>query len=80
MLGLKQGDLARRAGISVSTLNNIERGVQTDPKISTLRAIQHALEQEGIEFVDSDTGRVGIFLRAQKSESASQPFSHHQSR
>ena len=63
MLGLKQGDLARRAGISVSTLNNIERGVQTDPKISTLRAIQHALEQEGIEFIDSDTGRVGIFLR-----------------
>jgi CheY-like chemotaxis protein/DNA-binding Xre family transcriptional regulator len=63
MLGMKQGDLARQAGISVSTLNNIERGVQTDPKISTLRAIQHALEQDGIEFTDSDAGRVGIFLR-----------------
>jgi CheY-like chemotaxis protein/DNA-binding Xre family transcriptional regulator len=63
MLGIKQGDLAKQAGISVSTLNNIERGVQTDPKISTLRAIQHALEQEGIEFTDSDGGRIGIFLR-----------------
>ena len=64
MLGMKQGDLAKQAGISVSTLNNIERGVQTDPKISTLRAIQHALEQDGIEFTDSDGGRVGIYLRS----------------
>jgi CheY-like chemotaxis protein/DNA-binding Xre family transcriptional regulator len=63
MLGMKQGDLAKQAGISVSTLNNIERGVQTDPKISTLRAIQHALEQDGIEFTDSDAGRIGILLR-----------------
>ncbi|MDR3448619.1 MAG: helix-turn-helix transcriptional regulator [Alphaproteobacteria bacterium] len=64
MLGLKQGDLAKKAGISVSTLNNIERGVQTDPKVSTLRAIQHALEQDGIEFSQSDAGgKVGVFLR-----------------
>jgi hypothetical protein len=32
-------------------LNNIERGV-ADPKASTLRAIQSALEAAGVEFTD----------------------------
>ena len=46
MLNLKQHELAKKAGISTGTLNNIERGVQTDPKLSTLRAIKRALEAE----------------------------------
>ncbi|HEV7246585.1 MAG TPA: helix-turn-helix domain-containing protein [Shinella sp.] len=49
MLGMTQAELAKVAGISTTGLNNIERG-NADPKASTLRAIQSALEQAGIIF------------------------------
>ena len=48
MAGLTQAQLAARAGISTTAMNNIEHG--TDAKGSTLRAIQAALEEFGIEF------------------------------
>lgn len=67
MLGLKQQELAKKAGISTGTLNNIERGVQTDPKSSTLRAIQKALEVEGIEFTEPAKGGFGIQMNAPRS-------------
>lgn len=62
ILGLKQSDLAKKAGISISTLNNIERRIQTDPKISTLHAIQRALEIEGVRFLENENGEIGVFL------------------
>ena len=69
ILGLKQKDLAIKAGISTTTLNNIERGVQTDPKISTLRAIRDALEAEGVRFIDErDDVEFGIVLQKNKNE------------
>lgn len=49
MLGLTQAELASRANISTTGLNNIERGA-SDPKVSTLRALQEALEAAGIIF------------------------------
>jgi transcriptional regulator with XRE-family HTH domain len=49
LIGIKQSDLARGAGISLATLNNIERGVG-DPRASTLEAIERALTGAGIEF------------------------------
>lgn len=52
MLEVKQRDLAAAAGISLATLNNIERGV-ADPRSSTLAAIERALKDAGIE-VDDD--------------------------
>ena len=51
MLEIKQKDLARAAGISLATLNNIERGV-ADPRSSTLAAIERALGTVGIEVGD----------------------------
>lgn len=48
MLEIKQRDLARAAGISLATLNNIERGV-ADPRSSTLAAIERTLKEAGIE-------------------------------
>jgi len=68
MLGLKQQEVAQKAGISTGTLNNIERGVQTDPKLSTLRAIQRTLEAEGIEFTESETGCFGVQLRTGRNK------------
>lgn len=67
MLHLKQDDLAAKAGISVATLNNIERGAQRDPKISTLLAIQHALEKEGIEFINDAFKGSGVCLKPKRN-------------
>lgn len=48
---LSQRELAERAGMSMTALNNIEAG-KSDPKASTLTAIQRALEAKGVEFAD----------------------------
>ncbi|TCR95963.1 helix-turn-helix domain-containing protein [Rhizobium sp. BK418] len=65
MLGLTQADLAKAAGLSTTGLNNIERGT-ADPKASTLRAIQGALEEAGIVFLnegETAAGGRGVRLR-----------------
>ncbi|MGE0753936.1 MAG: response regulator [Alphaproteobacteria bacterium] len=67
MLQLNQKELAERAGISVATLNNIERGAQTDPKISTMKAIQKALEADGIEFITQPLGGIGVLYKPKRS-------------
>jgi predicted transcriptional regulator len=64
MLGLTQAELAKNAGISTTGLNNIERG-SADPKTSTLRAIQAALESAGVEFTNG--GQPGVRLRKFRS-------------
>lgn len=64
MVGLSQQELAQKANISVATLNNIERGAQTDPKLSTLNAIRRALESQGVEFTDETMGGIGVRLKA----------------
>ncbi|HEV7254777.1 MAG TPA: helix-turn-helix transcriptional regulator [Mesorhizobium sp.] len=61
MLGLTQAELARAAGISTTGLNNIERG-DADPKASTLRAIQAALEAAGVQFIPENGGGAGVRL------------------
>lgn len=66
MLGLTQADLAERAGISVTGLNNIERG-SSDPKASTLRAIQAALEAAGVIFVAENGEGHGVRLRKKRA-------------
>ena len=62
MLGLKQADLAEMAGISKTGLINIESGA-SDPKSSTLKAIQHALETAGVIFVAENGEGPGVRLR-----------------
>ena len=62
MLTIGQKELALKAGVSRATLNNIERYAQRDPKASTLKAIQVALENEGIEFFSEPHGRQGVSL------------------
>lgn len=51
MLNVKQKELAAVAGVSLATLNNIERGV-ADPRSSTLAAIERALSAAGIHASD----------------------------
>ncbi|RED53261.1 helix-turn-helix transcriptional regulator [Aestuariispira insulae] len=47
LINAKQSELAKAAGVSLATLNNIERGLG-DPRASTLEAIQRALESAGV--------------------------------
>ncbi len=61
LIGAKQSDLARAAGVSLATLNNIERGVG-DPRSSTLERIEAALAGAGVEFED-DAERESVTLR-----------------
>ena len=62
LLGQRQDQLAKAAGIGLATLQRIE---QSDGLIqanfSTVLAIQTALERQGIGFVDHD-GVIGVQL------------------
>ncbi len=57
MLQMGQAELAEKAGISKTGLANIEIG-KTDPRASTLAAIQAALEAAGVEFTNG--GQPGV--------------------
>ncbi len=48
IINAKQSELAKAAGISLATLNNIERGVG-DPRTSTLDSIERALTRAGVD-------------------------------
>lgn len=65
LIGWKQTDLSAASGVSEISIKNIERGA-TDPRASTLQAIQTALEGSGVVFLDpGDTrpGGPGVRLR-----------------
>jgi predicted transcriptional regulator len=62
MLGLTQTELAAKAGISKTALIAIETAT-SDPKASTLSAIQKALEAAGIEFTNGE--QPGVRLKRQ---------------
>jgi transcriptional regulator with XRE-family HTH domain len=61
-LGWTATDLARAAGLSFGTVQRFEGGVPTRPR--TLDAIQDALENAGITFVDASEGGPGVRLRS----------------
>ena len=62
LLGWKQSELAKAADLSLTALNNIERGA-ADPRVSTLAGIQKALEAAGIVFIAENGGGPGVRLR-----------------
>jgi transcriptional regulator with XRE-family HTH domain len=65
LLGWKQSQLATACGLSLTALNNIETG-KADPRASTLKAIQAALEGAGIEFIPENGGGAGVRFRDRK--------------
>jgi transcriptional regulator with XRE-family HTH domain len=58
---MDQNDLARAAEVSKKTVEQFERGGSL--KASTVKAIQRALENAGIIFVDANDGGPGARLR-----------------
>ena len=61
LINAKQSDLAKRAGISLATLNNIERGT-AHPRGKTWAIIASTFEQEGID-IFTDSYGFGIRLK-----------------
>lgn len=61
MINAKQSELAKASGISLATLNNIERGIG-DPRASTLDAIERALANAGVQF-ESDPATETVMMR-----------------
>lgn len=67
LIGWKQSDLAAASGVSEISIKNIERGV-TDPRASTLAAMQGAFEAAGVIFLDpGDTRNGGHGVRLKPS-------------
>lgn len=58
LLNWHQSQVAQAADVSVGTVRNFEAGRGT-PIAATLKAIQQALEDAGVEFMDHD----GVRLR-----------------
>ena len=66
LLKWTQATLAHRAGLSTVTLNMIENEA-VRPRESTLEAIQHALEQGGVDFLAEDGVGVGVRFRRDRA-------------
>lgn len=58
LLNWKQSDLAEACGLSLPSINNIERNIAS-PRIETIRVLQKSLENAGVEFI----GEKGVALR-----------------
>ncbi|RCW80941.1 helix-turn-helix domain-containing protein [Phyllobacterium bourgognense] len=65
LIGWKQTDLAKAASVSEMSIKNIERG-DTDPRVSTMQAIQAALETAGVIFVPENGEGVGVRLKKER--------------
>jgi DNA-binding XRE family transcriptional regulator len=65
LLGWTQADLAAKAGISLTTLNVIERD-KSNPLSSSMNAIERALTGAGIVFLNSDAPGVRLMSRPRR--------------
>jgi transcriptional regulator with XRE-family HTH domain len=65
LISMKQAELAKDSGLSVGVIRNIEAG-SSDPRASTLRAIEEAFRRAGVAFLDegqdSRDGGYGVRL------------------
>jgi transcriptional regulator with XRE-family HTH domain len=63
LLDWTQDDLARSAEVGEVTLRQFERGA-TEPRRAILKALQGALEQAGVKFIEANKGGgPGVRLR-----------------
>lgn len=72
LINAKQTELASAAGISLATLNNIERGLG-DPRASTLQSIEDALSVAGVQ-VDKDISSETVTLHKYSRPTAYDSF------
>ena len=63
LLGWSQSDLESESGVARKTLADFEAGKRS-PYQRTLNEIRAALENGGVEFIDSNGGGPGVRLKA----------------
>ena len=58
-------ELAKKAGIAISTIRRIEAedGVLLSANIKTIEAVQRALEHAGVEFIGTPDQQPGVRLK-----------------
>jgi predicted transcriptional regulator len=67
LIGWKQSDLAKAAGVSEIAVKRLELG-RSDPRVSTIDSIQRAFDAAGVVFLDPrDTRDGGPGLRLKRS-------------
>ena len=68
LLGWRQEDLSKAAGVGIATIRRIERAnTNQTGYVSTISRIQTALETAGILLIDDD-GTAGIGVRLTKTK------------
>ena len=65
LLNWSQGELAERAGVSKQSVTRIEIG-QTDPRFSTMTALNEAIRAAGVEMAEDVKGTVRISISRDK--------------
>ena len=63
LLDWRQEVLAERSEVSLTAIRRFERGKTATPHRTTLKALQSALEDAGIEFIEENGGGPGLRLR-----------------
>ena len=61
VLGLKQSELAKRAGLTQKSIHRIEQGADY-PRRSTIIALEQVLKAEGIEFEEMPGAALRLWL------------------
>jgi transcriptional regulator with XRE-family HTH domain len=71
-LGWSQGELARRANVSLSTVYEFEKGKRT-PTPNNLSAMRRAIEGAGVRMVFDKNGAAGILRRDARADLSDAP-------
>jgi transcriptional regulator with XRE-family HTH domain len=71
-LGWSQGELARRANVSLSTVYQFEKG-QRNPTRNNLSAMRRAIEAAGVRLVFDKKGAAGILRRDAGTDPSDDP-------
>jgi transcriptional regulator with XRE-family HTH domain len=71
LLGWKQSDLAKAAGVGIATIQRIEKNDgPASGNYSTVLKIQAALEKAGIEFTNDEGDGIGVRLKRTLTKSS----------
>src|SRR5215813_773146 len=64
MLGLSQGDLAKKTGLGIATIKRLELSTELRGAATTLWKVQTVLEEAGVEFLEAnEESGPGVRLR-----------------
>ena len=75
LIGIEQSKLAEKAGLNVNTIRNMEAS-EAGPiagRAVNVRAVQKALEDQGILFIEPNGGGPGVRLKAPPAAPAEEP-------